>query len=69
VANGHSLILIRQMVGLVRRALAEVCTVPALLAASKLVAKIDSNNRTRLYRSRSTSGDALEVCDAKNGGP
>jgi len=29
--NGHSFILIRQMAALVRRALAEVCTVPVLL--------------------------------------
>jgi len=31
VTNGHSLIPIRQMAALVRRALAEVCTVPVLL--------------------------------------
>jgi len=31
VINGHSFILIRQMAALVRRALAEVCTVPVLL--------------------------------------
>jgi len=31
VVNGHSFILTRQMAALVRRALAEVCTVPALL--------------------------------------
>jgi len=31
VSNGHSFILIRQMAALVRRALAEVCTVPVLL--------------------------------------
>jgi len=31
VVNRHSFILIRQMVSLVRRALAEVCTVPVLL--------------------------------------
>ena len=30
VVNGHSLLLIRQMAALVRRALAEVCTVPVL---------------------------------------
>jgi len=32
VVNGHSFILIHQMTALVRRALAEVCTVPVLLA-------------------------------------
>jgi len=31
VVNGHSFIPIRQMAALVRRALAEVCTVPMLL--------------------------------------
>jgi len=31
VVNGYSLILIRQLVALVRRAVAEVCTVPVLL--------------------------------------
>ena len=31
VVNGHSFILFRQMAALVRRALAEVCTVPVLL--------------------------------------
>ena len=31
VVNGHSFILIRQMTALVRRALAEVCTVPVLI--------------------------------------
>ena len=31
MVNGHSFILIRQMTALVRRALAEVCTVPVLL--------------------------------------
>jgi len=31
VVNGHSFILIRQMAALVRRALAEVCTVAVLL--------------------------------------
>jgi len=31
VVNGHSFILIRQIAALVRRALAEVCTVPVLL--------------------------------------
>jgi len=31
VVNGLSFIMIRQMVALVRRALAEVCTVPVLL--------------------------------------
>ena len=31
VVNGHSFILIRQMAALVRRALAELCTVPVLL--------------------------------------
>jgi len=31
VVNGHSFILIRQTAALVRRALAEVCTVPVLL--------------------------------------
>jgi len=32
--NGHLFILIRQMAALVRRALAEVCTVPVLLVLS-----------------------------------
>jgi len=32
VLNGHSFVLIRQMAALVRRALAEVCSVPVLLA-------------------------------------
>jgi len=32
VVNGHSFIVIRQMAALIRRALAEVCTVPVLLA-------------------------------------
>jgi len=31
MVNRHSFILIRQMVALVRRALAEVCTVPVLV--------------------------------------
>ena len=31
MVNGYSFILIRQMVALVRRALAELCTVPVLL--------------------------------------
>ena len=31
MVNGHSFILFRQMAALVRRALAEVCTVPVLL--------------------------------------
>ena len=31
MVNGHLFILIRQMVALVRRAVAEVCTVPVLL--------------------------------------
>jgi len=31
VANGHSFVLNRQMAALVRRPLAEVCTVPVLL--------------------------------------
>jgi len=31
VANGHSFVLIRQIAAVVRRALAEVCTVPMLL--------------------------------------
>jgi len=31
VVNGHSLILIRHMAALVRRALAEICTFPVLL--------------------------------------
>jgi len=31
VVNGHSVMLIRQMAALVRRALAEVSTVPVLL--------------------------------------
>jgi len=31
VVNGHSIILIRQMATLVRRALAEVCIVPVLV--------------------------------------
>ena len=31
VVNGHSFILIRRMAALVRRALAEVCTVPMLI--------------------------------------
>jgi len=31
VVNGHLFILIHQMAALVRRALAEVCTVPVLL--------------------------------------
>jgi len=34
VANEHSFILVRQIVALVRRALAEVCTVPVLLVFS-----------------------------------
>jgi len=34
VINEHSFILIRQMAALVRRALAEVCTVPVLLVYS-----------------------------------
>ena len=33
MVNGHSFILIRQTVALVRRALAEVCTVPVLLVS------------------------------------
>ena len=32
VVNGHSFILLRQMAALVRRALAEVCTIPVLVA-------------------------------------
>jgi len=31
VVNGHSFVLIHQMVALVRRALVEVCTAPVLL--------------------------------------
>jgi len=31
VVNGHSFILIRQMAAPIRRALAEVCTVPVLI--------------------------------------
>ena len=31
MVNGHSFILIRQIAALVRRALAELCTVPVLL--------------------------------------
>jgi len=37
VINGHSFILIYQMVALVRRALAELCTVPVLLVQSALL--------------------------------
>jgi len=36
VVNGHSFILIRQMAALVRRALAEVCTVPVILVTNVL---------------------------------
>jgi len=36
VVNGHSFILIRHMAVLVRRALAEVCTVPVLLVMAAL---------------------------------
>ena len=36
VVNGHSFILVRQMAALVRRALAEVCTVPVLLVTDDL---------------------------------
>jgi len=36
VVNGHSFILNRQMAALVRRALAEVCTVPVLLVMAAL---------------------------------
>jgi len=37
VVNGHSFMLIRQMASLVRRALAEVCTVPVLLVVACVV--------------------------------
>jgi len=41
--NGHSFILICHMVALVRRALAEVCTVPVLPVSSKFENKIADN--------------------------
>ena len=37
VVNGHSFILIRHMMVLVRRALAKVCTVPVLLVVGLVV--------------------------------
>jgi len=37
VVNGHSFILICQMAALVRRALAEVCTVPVLLVYHHII--------------------------------
>ena len=39
VVNGHSFILIRQMVALVRRILAEVCTVPVLIVVNIIIAR------------------------------
>jgi len=37
MVNGHSFILICQMAALVRRALAEVCTVPVLLVLTDII--------------------------------
>jgi len=34
VVNGHSFILVHQMAALIRRALAEVCTVPVLVVGT-----------------------------------
>ena len=41
MVNGHSFILIHQIVALVRRALAEVCTVPVLLVIDYVAAEWD----------------------------
>jgi len=45
VNNGYSFILIRQMAALVRRALAEVCTVPVLLFRHVMQANTDSGKK------------------------
>jgi len=44
VVNGDSFILIRQIAALVRRALAEVCTVPVLLVCNVMQCKYCSHS-------------------------
>ena len=64
--NGHSTLLIRQMAALVRRALADVCTVPVLLVHILLLSLFKIPVADTIHADRRTKRDGFVVVNGVN---